>query len=127
MTSRWRPKNRRQILQLDDEGKFFCSHGIEANINETIFKGSQSPSIQNNPPAMSNPPVATTAPTNKLHALLGHYNSDDEDSSKEEEDSEFKDFMNEIKSAEEAPAAPPIPSGKLIPDCHGSDFVKNSF
>ena len=126
MTSRWRPKNRRQILQLDDEGKFFCSYGIEANINETIFKGSQSPSIQNNPP-VNNPPVAATAPTNKLHALLGHYNSDDEDSSKEEEDSEFKDFMNEIKSAEEAPAAPPIPSGKLISDCHGSDFVKYSF
>lgn len=76
------------------------------------IKGSQSPSIQNNPP-MNNPPVAATAPTNKLHALLGHYNSDDEDSSKEEDDSEFKDFMNEIKSAEEAPA-PPIPSGKIL-------------
>jgi len=43
---------------------------------------------------------------------LGHYNSDDEDSNKEEEDSEFKDFMNEIKSAEEVPA-PATPSGKL--------------
>lgn len=57
------------------------------------------------------PVAASSAPTNKLHALLGHYNSDEEDSSKEEEDSEFKDFMNEIKSAEEVPA-PSVSSGK---------------
>jgi hypothetical protein len=44
---------------------------------------------------------------------LGHYISDDEDSNKEEEDSEFKDFMNEIKSTEEVPA-PTTPSGKMF-------------
>ncbi|XP_032788716.2 uncharacterized protein LOC116926047 [Daphnia magna] len=85
MASRWRPKNRRQILQLDDEG-------------------SQSPLVQNHSSMNTAPVAASSAPTNKLHALLGHYNSDEEDSSKEEEDSEFKDFMNEIKSAEEVPA-----------------------
>ncbi|KAK4025230.1 hypothetical protein OUZ56_014305 [Daphnia magna] len=85
MASRWRPKNRRQILQLDDEG-------------------SQSPLVQNHSSMNTVTVAASSAPTNKLHALLGHYNSDEEDSSKEEEDSEFKDFMNEIKSAEEVPA-----------------------
>ncbi|XP_057368097.1 uncharacterized protein LOC130689103 [Daphnia carinata] len=85
MASRWRPKNRRQILQLDDEG-------------------SQCPLVQNHSSVNTATVAATPAPTNKLHALLGHYNSDDEDSDKEEEDSEFKDFLNEIKSVEEAPA-----------------------
>ncbi|KAI9562558.1 hypothetical protein GHT06_010011 [Daphnia sinensis] len=85
MASRWRPKNRRQILQLDDEG-------------------SQSPLVQSHSSRNTATVAATAAPPNKLHALLGHYNSDDADSGKEEEDSEFKDFMNEIKSAEEAPA-----------------------
>ena len=42
---------------------------------------------------------------------MGHYNSDDDESGKEDEDTEFKDFMNEIKSTEESPG-PPIPSGR---------------
>lgn len=54
--------------------------------------------------------VAPAAPANKLHALLGHYNSDDE-SSENEDDAEFKDFMNEIKSSPGETLAP-VPSGK---------------
>lgn len=61
--------------------------------------------------AANTPSATITAPANKLHALLGHYNSDEDESGKEEEDSEFKDFMKEIKSTEETPV-PSIPSGK---------------
>jgi len=75
MTSRWRPKNRRQILQLNDEDP------------------------QTLPAAMPTSPAP-----NKLHALLGHYNSDDEESETEADD-QFKDFMNEIKTAETETAA----------------------
>jgi len=70
MTSRWRPKNRRQILQLNDEDS------------------------QNLPVTMP-----TASAPNKLHALLGHYNSDEEESETEADD-QFKDFMNEIKATE---------------------------
>lgn len=53
--------------------------------------------------AVSLPSSSSSQPTNnKLHALLGHYNSDDESSGEEKEttDAEFNVFMNEIKSAE---------------------------
>lgn len=75
-----------------------------------LLIGSQSPSIQNST-TPNNPPVAASATANKLHALLGHYNSDDE-SDKDEEDNEFKDFMNEIKSVEETPT-PQVSSGNI--------------
>ena len=60
-------------------------------------------------------PSTSSQPANKLHALLGHYNSDDDSSSSEEKesaDAEFKDFMKEIKSAEVTnPPAPVVSSG----------------
>lgn len=43
--------------------------------------------------------MATSSAPNKLHALLGHYNSDEEESETEADD-QFKDFMNEIKATE---------------------------
>ena len=48
--------------------------------------------------------MPTSPAPNKLHALLGHYNSDDEESETEADD-QFKDFMNEIKTAETETAA----------------------
>jgi len=43
--------------------------------------------------------MPTASAPNKLHALLGHYNSDEEESETEADD-QFKDFMNEIKATE---------------------------
>lgn len=41
---------------------------------------------------------------NKLHALLGHYNSDEEES-EDDDNAEFKNFMNEIKASDNPPQA----------------------
>ena len=54
----------------------------------------------------NNPVLPMVSSANKLHALLGHYNSDDEDS-ESDENSEFKTFMNEIKTVDNPP---PLPS-----------------
>ena len=56
--------------------------------------------------------TSTVPPANKLHALLGHYNSDDEQSENDDQgaDAEFKDFMNEVKAEAAPPGPPAVPS-----------------
>ena len=65
---------------------------------------------------MGNPspaPAAVAAVPNKLHALLGHYSSGEDESADEEKpgDAVFTDFLKEIKATDNAPPAPlPAPS-----------------
>lgn len=88
-------------------GRYFnaltCSHHYNDLVLQLI--GSQSPpvSIQSENSA---------EPANKLHILLGHYQSDEEDQKPTDTAEEsFQDFMAEVKAIE--PADTPSASSKL--------------
>lgn len=102
MASRWRPKNARP-MNLEDEGNYDALLTSYKQFLTRSFspKGSLSPGQ-----VPSGMPTSTAAPANKLHALLGHYNSDDEDS----ENNEQGESDSKPETVPSAPEQQTVPS-----------------